>query len=451
MKRILPTLLILAMLCAMLAAPAGAALDTTAKNLLNAASLTPLTTGYTPLDQKVANVFALNFSGAMTTYDKIRFCYDYVNIGASYQGTEPSKSIYSAIDSECGYYQANDSYVAARAYAFLTSKKGSCIDFADAFMVLARAIGLECYVMHGTYGSGPHYWNLVRLNGSYYIFDTEADWAISGRNGTSTSYANFCLSESADTKRSCDRDACIKEFGNFQCRNKTNNPGTVIPGSAVSASYETGSYLTYEVMNFRSGPMTTAGILCEIPVGTTVYVTEVSGCWGKTTYNGSTGWLSLEYSTRLGGTSPVAGVAEKAVPSGYQTGVYLTCEDMRFRSAPSLTAGVIVVIPAGTQLTVTEISGIWGKTTYQGKTGWLSLEYSVWQSAGTQIVSSSILAGDADGNGQLTAADARLILRHSVSLEQIHSAYLSRADISGDGKISPEDARIVLRRSVHLT
>lgn len=456
MKRVLLTLLIIGMLCAALLLPASAWDNAAAKSLLNAASLTPLTTGYTALDQKVANVFASLFSSSASTYEKVKLCYDYINTGASYQGTEPAKSIYSAIDSECNYYTATDGYCAARAYNFLLYKKGSCIDFADAFMVLARAIGLECYVMHGTYDSGSHYWNLIKLNGSYYIFDTEADWAISGRNGSSTSHSSFCLLESADTHRSCNRAACIAEFGNFRCRNKTNNPGTVIPGSStpISNLYTTGSYLTDEIMNFRSAPSTSAGIYCEIPVGTTVFVMEVSDCWGKITYNGNTGWLSLEYSTKLNtgsSTNTVQTTNTAQATSSYQTGLYRTDDALNFRSNPSLTAGIYTVIPVGVQLTVTEVSGAWGKTVYLGQTGWVSLEYCTYKGAAAlQGSKTTVSIGDANGDGRLTAEDARLILRHFVGLEMIASMYLNRSDVSGDGKITPEDARIVLRKSVHL-
>ncbi len=58
--------------------------------------------------------------------------------------------------------------------------------------------------------------------------------------------------------------------------------------------------------------------------------------------------------------------------------------------------------------------------------------------------------GDADGDSQITAADARLILRASVGLEtpDILSRVLYDAD--GNGTITSADARLVLRASVGL-
>lgn len=60
------------------------------------------------------------------------------------------------------------------------------------------------------------------------------------------------------------------------------------------------------------------------------------------------------------------------------------------------------------------------------------------------------LKGDADGNGQITAADARLILRASVGLHTPLIFRKSLYDVDNDGKITASDARTVLRAAVGL-
>lgn len=55
--------------------------------------------------------------------------------------------------------------------------------------------------------------------------------------------------------------------------------------------------------------------------------------------------------------------------------------------------------------------------------------------------------GDADGDGRVTAGDARLVLRAGVGLEE---ADLARMDADADGKLSAADARLVLRYAVGL-
>lgn len=62
--------------------------------------------------------------------------------------------------------------------------------------------------------------------------------------------------------------------------------------------------------------------------------------------------------------------------------------------------------------------------------------------------------GDMDEDGKVTSADARLVLRYSVGLQDNPEGYtedvLYKCDIDQDGKISSSDARSVLRLSVGL-
>lgn len=62
----------------------------------------------------------------------------------------------------------------------------------------------------------------------------------------------------------------------------------------------------------------------------------------------------------------------------------------------------------------------------------------------------SFVKGDADGDGEITAADARLILRASAGIEKLQGQNLSNADADGDGEITAADARKVLRESAGL-
>ena len=58
--------------------------------------------------------------------------------------------------------------------------------------------------------------------------------------------------------------------------------------------------------------------------------------------------------------------------------------------------------------------------------------------------------GDVNADGSVTAEDARLALRASVSLEQLTEEQTAAADTDGDGAVSAEDARMILRASVHM-
>lgn len=58
--------------------------------------------------------------------------------------------------------------------------------------------------------------------------------------------------------------------------------------------------------------------------------------------------------------------------------------------------------------------------------------------------------GDVDGDGAVAAADARLALRASVSLEELTEEQFAQADFDGDGNVTASDARSILRLSVGL-
>lgn len=58
--------------------------------------------------------------------------------------------------------------------------------------------------------------------------------------------------------------------------------------------------------------------------------------------------------------------------------------------------------------------------------------------------------GDVDGDGQVTAADARLILRRAAQLIKFTMEQDALADVDNDKKVTAKDARIVLRVAAQL-
>lgn len=61
-----------------------------------------------------------------------------------------------------------------------------------------------------------------------------------------------------------------------------------------------------------------------------------------------------------------------------------------------------------------------------------------------------IRAGDVNGDGKVNAADARLVLRASASLETLTDEQKVVAEVTGDNKISAADARLILRAAANL-
>ncbi len=63
---------------------------------------------------------------------------------------------------------------------------------------------------------------------------------------------------------------------------------------------------------------------------------------------------------------------------------------------------------------------------------------------------SAAMMGDVDGNGSITAADARLALRASVKLDKLSEEQTKIADVDDTPGVTAADARLILRASVGL-
>ena len=58
--------------------------------------------------------------------------------------------------------------------------------------------------------------------------------------------------------------------------------------------------------------------------------------------------------------------------------------------------------------------------------------------------------GDVNGDGIVNAADATLILKHTVQLITLDTEQLDRADVNGDGRVNAADATMILKVAVGL-
>lgn len=132
-------------------------------------------------------------------------------------------------------------------------------------------------------------------------------------------------------------------------------------------------------LNFRSGPGTGYSILMVVPKGSQVMVDSISGGWAHATYSGRTGYLSTAY---LSGTLPDTGGAETRY----------TTADLNLRAGPGTGYAILTVIPRGTQISVTSISGGWAQTSYGGKSGYASTAYMSVSPPGTSSSYGSAIA-----------------------------------------------------------
>ena len=60
------------------------------------------------------------------------------------------------------------------------------------------------------------------------------------------------------------------------------------------------------------------------------------------------------------------------------------------------------------------------------------------------------IAGDADGNGEVSVADALMTLRVAMGLLDVSNINFSAADMDGSGTIAVADALSILRRAMQI-
>lgn len=91
-----------------------------------------------------------------------------------------------------------------------------------------------------------------------------------------------------------DTDNCVKK--KMYALTSEKIQAVASPDYGYVQESEAGKYLTIaSALNFRAQPDINAAILASIPMGTIVTVTDFSGDWGKTSYNGTDGWIHMDY------------------------------------------------------------------------------------------------------------------------------------------------------------
>ena len=68
------------------------------------------------------------------------------------------------------------------------------------------------------------------------------------------------------------------------------------------------------------------------------------------------------------------------------------------------------------------------------------------------VAAKTVKLGDVSGDGKITAADARIVLRISAKLEKAedYNLPLEVFDMNKDGALTAADARLILRKSAKL-
>lgn len=190
---LLALILLISLLPVAAVSAAGDAMpDAEVRELLNNAELYPQRTGYPELDALMRGI--LEDCEEEDTYTKVKTAYDWVVQNVKYSWKPYSQNYAPAYDCfnvdhhlyyEVGLEEAVPAEIANRAYHAMKVKEGVCYDYAAAFALLVRYIGIDAFVHTGiflleTSSQTPchHGWTEVLIDGEYYVFDPQREYRL---------------------------------------------------------------------------------------------------------------------------------------------------------------------------------------------------------------------------------------------------------------------------------
>ncbi|MBR3833209.1 MAG: hypothetical protein IKJ73_02730 [Lachnospiraceae bacterium] len=162
--------------------------STEVEDILNSAQLyEPCYTGDKEIDARVQEILGQIITEDMTTYEKTLAIYNWIIDNTYYD--------WHASNFRGNYVSDFDTWCVSQSYSVLCLGYGSCVNYASAFVVLTRAIGLESYKVYGALYSAnvnrDHGWAVVNINGTLYTFDPQLSDEAEG-NGWGDAMDYFC-------------------------------------------------------------------------------------------------------------------------------------------------------------------------------------------------------------------------------------------------------------------
>lgn len=161
-----------------------------ARPIINSQKLYPQKTGFTKIDNRIAELLSSFRPKSSDTYELLLACYDWLVYNITYE----SNLVYNPdYDFNSKYKCPVPYYVIEFAYEPLFKYEGVCDNFASVMVLFARAIGLDAYVRTGHMvlrngAVNSHTWCEIVMDGVSYIFDPQADNSVYKRDGKNRHY-----------------------------------------------------------------------------------------------------------------------------------------------------------------------------------------------------------------------------------------------------------------------
>ena len=194
----------------------------------------------------------------------------------------------------------------------------------------------------------------------------------------------------------------------------TTSSGSTAAGTGIRTGVISG-----DCVRFRTGPSTSYSIINSYNRGKELVILDTSGDWTRCTIDGTTGFVCSKYiqeqtvtisdpgsgttltvpstsgsSSSANESSEEAQSAANTVSTEAKAG-YISGNNVRFRSGPSLSSDIIGEFYFGNGVTITGTSGDWTAIAVDGKTGYV---YSKYVKEGSYTVPSSTDTASSGGS-----------------------------------------------------
>ena len=119
---------------------------------------------------------------SLTTYEKTLTCYNYVVATVSY-GSHTAHLNTPVGNTTARAISRSHGAIEGFGAVALTARVGMCNAYASAFILMARKIGLDAYLVTGTTRNGGggyayHEWAEIRIDGQIFVFDPQLDQSL---------------------------------------------------------------------------------------------------------------------------------------------------------------------------------------------------------------------------------------------------------------------------------
>ncbi|MEH6889611.1 SH3 domain-containing protein [Bacillus sp. JJ864] len=167
---------------------------------------------------------------------------------------------------------------------------------------------------------------------------------------------------------------------------------------------ETG-VVTATRLNVRNSPGAGSTLIGSVQKGETVTVIGKANGWAKIEYKGKEGYVSLEFikiGEKAGVAPQPAPTQQSSINNGPQEAGTITATSLRVRSAANTNSSILGNLKQGEKITVLGKANGWAKIAYNGKEGYVSLEFVQISTSSNANNGNNVNNGNNGNNGQVT-------------------------------------------------